>query len=158
MKKIGIYPGSFNPWHAGHRDILLKALEVFDVVHVVVLVNPEKGTRIDARPAIKSITEDTKDIVSLPFYVRDFDISLRDAVERIETEDQYIPETRNGKYSIIRGLRNGNDLQYEMNNQYWNEDVGIAIPFVYFITDRNLAHVSSSAIRSVQKLGLKHPY
>ena len=42
--------------------------------------------------------------------------------------------------AVIRGLRNGNDLQYEMNQQYWNEDLGLKIPIVYFICDRTLAH------------------
>jgi hypothetical protein len=45
-----------------------------------------------------------------------------------------------------------------MNNQYWNEDTGLYTPFVYFITDRKLAHVSSSAIRTIKKLGLINDY
>lgn len=52
---------------------------------------------------------------------------------------------------MICGLRNGYDLQYEMNQQYWNEDLGLEISVVYFITDRKLAHVSSSAIRGIRK-------
>jgi phosphopantetheine adenylyltransferase len=50
---------------------------------------------------------------------------------------------------VIRGLRNGSDLQYETNQQYWNEDLGISVPTVYFICDRNLGHISSSAIRQI---------
>lgn len=53
--------------------------------------------------------------------------------------------------AIIRGLRNGYDLQYEQNQQYWYEDLGINLPVVYFITDRKLAHISSSAIREIRK-------
>lgn len=52
--------------------------------------------------------------------------------------------------AIVRGLRNGYDLQYEQNQQYWYEDMGITIPIVYFITDRRLGHISSSYIRAVE--------
>ena len=37
-----IYPGSFNPWHKGHEDILTKALKVFDTVLIATGYNPEK--------------------------------------------------------------------------------------------------------------------
>lgn len=54
--------------------------------------------------------------------------------------------------AIIRGLRSGYDLEYETTQQYWYEDLGIEIPIVYFITDRNLRHISSSSLREIQKV------
>jgi len=51
--------------------------------------------------------------------------------------------------AVIRGLRNGNDLQYEQNMLYWNEDLGLEVPTVFFICDRKLGHISSSAIRGL---------
>lgn len=56
---------------------------------------------------------------------------------------------------IIRGLRNGYDLEYEINLQYWNEDLGVNVPFVYFVTDRKYGHISSSAIRELRSLSKK---
>ena len=53
---------------------------------------------------------------------------------------------------IIRGLRNGHDLQYETNLLYWNEDLGLSCPIVYFICDRSLSHISSSMVKEVNKL------
>lgn len=64
----------------------------------------------------------------------------------------FLKSPKTAKYdAIVRGLRNGYDLQYEQNQQYWYEDMGIKIPIVYFITDRTLGHISSSAIREVEK-------
>jgi pantetheine-phosphate adenylyltransferase len=40
MKKIGVYAGSFNPFHVGHADILHQALEVFDEVILAIGNNP----------------------------------------------------------------------------------------------------------------------
>ncbi len=57
-----------------------------------------------------------------------------------------------GASAVIRGIRNGQDLEYERTQQYWNEDLGIRVPTVCFITDRKLVHISSSAIRAVEKV------
>lgn len=141
---IGIYPGSFNPWHRGHEDILEKAVKVFDKVIIATGYNPDK-------PDVPhEISEEIETKLKKEFKGKvnfiSFPRSLMEIAEQVEAT------------AVIRGLRNGNDLQYEMNQQYWNEDVGMEIPFVYFIADRTLGHVSSSAIRAVDKLGLEHRY
>jgi pantetheine-phosphate adenylyltransferase len=41
-KKIGIYPGSFDPFHNGHIYVIERAMRLFDEVHILVAVNPEK--------------------------------------------------------------------------------------------------------------------
>ena len=107
MHRVAIYPGSFNPWHEGHEDVLNKAKKVFDQVHVIK-------------------------------YGVDFQGLLSDYLKGKDYT------------AIVRGLRNGYDLQYEQNNQYWYEDLGITIPIVYFITDRKLGHISSTTIRAVE--------
>lgn len=131
--KIAIYPGSFNPWHEGHEDILQKALEVFDMVVVLQGHNPKK-------PQVKDksfLLEATKSPnVEAGF----FNGLLVDAIHSIKPD------------AIIRGLRNGYDLEYEINLQYWNEDLGIKVPFVYFVTDRKYGHISSSAIRELREI------
>jgi pantetheine-phosphate adenylyltransferase len=142
QESIALYPGSFNPWHEGHEDIVNKALAVFDKIIIAQGQNPEKHvvcSRWKCDVFDKEIEEGRIEHVWMPPTL-------------LETVKEYNPK------AIIRGLRNGDDLQFEMNQQYWNEDVGVRVPFVYFITDRRLSHVSSSAIRMVEKLGLKHDY
>lgn len=137
--KIGIYPGSFNPWHEGHTDILGKALQVFDKVIVARGVNPEKSgsTSVeDLQHLNKNGTNHTGRVE-----IASFEGLLVDFVK----DQDYIA-------GVIRGLRNGHDLQYEMNQQYWNEDLGLEVPTVYFICDRKLSHISSSAIRALNKI------
>ena len=41
MKTV-VYPGSFNPYHEGHKDIVRKALQTFDKVIIAIGVNPDK--------------------------------------------------------------------------------------------------------------------
>lgn len=138
---IAIYPGSFNPWHSGHFDTLEKALKIFDKVIVAHGINSEK--------------QETTKYTSWD-YTRDqiCGSPLGDRVNFLEFSNLLVDEIKNYKEpisAVIRGLRNGYDLQYEMNQQYWNEDLGLEIPVVYFITDRKLAHISSSAIRTIEQ-------
>lgn len=140
--RIAIYPGSFNPWHHGHVDILNKALKCFDKVIVSIGYNPEKTIFVEIDKRVESLTS-----------------QLRNYKERVEVKsfkgflvkhiNDVSDESENKICAVIRGLRNGHDLQYEMNQQYWNEDLGLTIPVVYFICDRKLSHISSSAMRMI---------
>jgi len=136
--KIGLYPGSFNPWHEGHTDILGKALGVFDKVIVAIGYNPEKDMPFQIDKRAVQIQD------SIPYSHRFVEIRHFDGL-LVNCVDGF------GADAIIRGLRNGHDLQYEMNQQYWNEDLGLTIPVVYFICDRKLSHISSSVIRMLKK-------
>lgn len=138
--KIGFYPGSFNPWHDGHDDVLQKALKVFDKIVILQLTNPDKPVpddimkyrKPDARTEVLRRENQLLTIV-IGNYLLGMDLKDKN------------------QYAIIRGLRNGQDLEYEKVQQYWNEDLGVLMPFVYFIADRKLTHVSSSAIRTIEK-------
>ena len=137
-----IYPGSFNPWHAGHSDVLNKALAVFGQVQITVAINPDKpGEDVWAR------AENIRQLVD------------KDRVEVRVTHGflvDYIKDNPDIK-AIVRGLRDGKDLENERIQQYWNEDLAkegniYLPPTVYFLTHRDLVHISSSAIRTVDKL------
>lgn len=138
MAKIGFYPGSFNPWHAGHEDILIKALQVFDHVIIGVGHNPAKPDDHDI-PRDDLYAQFGSRISIYPY-----NTLMVDAVNTYNKNNEH-------KISaVIRGLRNGYDLQAEMVMQYWNEDLGLKIPQVTFITSRELAHISSTVIRQIK--------
>jgi pantetheine-phosphate adenylyltransferase len=141
--RIAIYPGSFNPWHKGHADILTKALKTFDKVYVVPMKNPEK--LYVANSQLHGLGNAIRCSI-VPSLVSRVNVAnvwhglLRDYLETVPLA-----------VAVIRGLRNAQDLAAEQTQQYWNEDLGIKIPFVYFISDRSLVHISSSAIRLVER-------
>lgn len=75
-------------------------------------------------------------------------------VDYVKRQIAALPATRPDKphdVFLIKDLRNGIDFEYEKSMLYWNEDLGLTIPTFYVISDRKLTHVSSSAIRGLEK-------
>lgn len=135
MKTV-LYPGSFNPFHEGHLDILKKTMKISDKI---ILAGHKK---ISFSPKAKVVTDKCYQYVDKVSIIT-FKGLLVDLIKKVKPN------------AIIRGLRNGSDLQYEMNFQYWNEDLGLNIPIIYFITDRSLSHISSSTIRKLECIKTK---
>lgn len=149
-QKVGLYCGSFNPWHVGHQDVLDKALTVFDKVVVLMCQNPEKATSEDIGKRYAELgPKIANDKVEVDLWVG----TIKGYLEN-RYNDPYPGEFA----GFVRGLRNGMDLEYEIAQQGLHEDTGMMLPFVCFLTDRKYGHVSSSAVRALDRLGLKHGY
>lgn len=123
--KIGVFPGSFNPFHKGHLSVLNQAEEVFDKVIIAFGLNPEK-TPSDIQ--IPSSIYNREMII--------YETSLYEAIKDI-------------KCTIIRGIRDNSDLLYEEKFQKFFKDFDTdnRYKFSYFLTDPKYSHVSSSAMR-----------
>ena len=144
--KVAIYPGSFNPFHRGHLDIVNKALDIFDKVIIAKGSNPEKVKK-DNRFWSTNDCIEIQDLIDGDYVeIEDFNGLLVDFVSGIQAEFDSFYEI-----AIIKGLRNGQDLEDEKAQLYWNEDLGLLVPFFYIISDRNNCHISSSAIRGLEK-------
>lgn len=127
--KVAIYPGSFNPWHVGHEDVLWQALKAFDKVIIAQGINPLKDKPVKIENYIAP--NDKIEIVQ-------FTGLLKDCIAQYKNVN-----------AIIKGLRNNQDFEYEKIQQYYNEDLGIKLPVFYVISDRRYTHISSSAIRMI---------
>lgn len=138
--KIAIYPGSFNPYHDGHADIVEKALDIFDKVIICVGRNPDKP-----------ITEVVKAVKSIREY---HEIDIKKGVIQVFPFKGFLKNVVEAKKAtaVIKGIRDTNDFLYEQKQQYWNEDIGMPCPTIYLIADRKLVHVSSSALRALDKI------
>lgn len=144
--KVAIYPGSFNPFHRGHLDIVNKALDIFDKVIIAKGTNPEKVKQDDRFWSTNECIE-IQDLIDGDYVeIEDFNGLLLDFVSELQAEADGMYEI-----AIIKGLRNGQDLEDEKAQLYWNEDLGMSVPFFYIISDRNNCHISSSAIRGLEK-------
>lgn len=140
MKKIGVYAGSFNPFHVGHADILRQALEVFDKVIVAPGKNPMKdGVENDDFPINNPVLGKAE--------VIPFTGLLSEFLDYVA-----FSEDGNGQVFLIRGLRNGEDLQYEQNQIQFIKGMFPSLRVVFFICDKKYEHISSSALRALKKI------
>ena len=135
--KVGIYAGSFNPFHKGHYNILCKAEKIFDKVIIARGVNPDKGPSEFDLGSIKTIQDRN---------IMEYSGLLTDVL--IEATPHYESVT------LIRGLRNSVDLQYEMNQYRYFQDLIPNIQMVSIFCDKEFEHISSSGIRTLSKFGL----
>lgn len=140
--KQAIYPGSFDPFHSGHRDIVDKAIQVFDHVCIARGINPDKlDLFVDTQSRVthfQKMLEPLRYVYGERVSFLVFDSLLVDIVRA------------KGFHAVVRGIRNGEDLEFEKKHLYYNEDLGMTVPTVHFITDRKYAHVSSSELRMLQ--------
>lgn len=132
---IGVYPGSFNPFHNGHYDILKKSEKIFDKVIIARGINPEKDTYIESEN------------ISPALYYRQTEHFKGLLTDYLSSKEQ------DAHITLIRGLRNGDDLAYEMNQISFMKDLKENLKVVFFHCDREFEHISSSAIRNLEKIG-----
>ena len=129
--------GTFDPFTLGHKFLVEKALENFDEVHVVVLVNPEKETQIPVSKRLKLIETSVRrmgGVVKVAFY------------EGLTID--YCKEN-DIKY-IIRGIRNEQDYEYEKEMATWNKEHGGVDTLLIPAED---AEISSTIVREKIKNG-----
>jgi len=135
--RIAVYPGSFNPFHKGHYNILQKAEQIFDKVIIARGINPGKDKASYDFPEILKYRQ----IASYEGLLTDFISSLGYDV------------------TIIRGLRNGSDLQYELNQyRYLQELSDKSINLIAIFCDMEFEHISSTGIRQLEKYGKAGDY
>lgn len=130
--KVGVYAGSFNPWHRGHQNILDKADKIFDKVIIARGYNPEKTNELVPLPDSILARENYK-----------YDGLLTDFIQSLPYDN----------ITVIRGLRNSVDLQYEMNVYRYMQDLMPSLQLVSIFCDKEFEHISSSGIRLLSVFG-----
>lgn len=142
--KVGLYAGSFNPFHIGHLDVLEQAKAFFDKIIVCRGVNPEK-IQTDAAYNNKRIEDVTIKGVPGIFQQTEFNaILLSRYVEILENSENY-------DVSIIRGFRDEKDIASEITQRKYSLESKKNLKYVFFASSPGLEHVSSSAIRTLTK-------
>jgi pantetheine-phosphate adenylyltransferase len=151
MSTIGLYAGSFDPMTRGHLDILSKAIQTFDTVHVAIGRNVNKSgfLSVDKRLEIMKLAVDEWENPILKLAAQTGKLKFGEyAGISIIAYAKLIGATH-----IVRGLRQAGDFNDEFAltgiAAYLNDN----IIFTHFIGKEKYLHVSSSTARELASLG-----
>ena len=136
MKRC-VFAGTFDPPTLGHKDIVLKCLELFDEVIVAILINPNKRPLFseEARLAmLRKVFAAYKNVRVLAYDGLTVDLLKRE----------------NAKF-YVRGIRNGTDYDYEAQLNYINMDMYKEMITVFLPTRQEFLHISSSLVKDALK-------
>ena len=138
-RRIGLFPGTFDPITNGHLDVIQRGQVLFDQLVVAVAHNPAKRALFDTSERVEMIAA-----------------ILREGPEGVAVE-AYEGLTvdfarRVGATAILRGLRNVTDLAYEFQLALTNRAVA-GIETVFIMTGERYGFTSSTLIKQIASAG-----
>ena len=138
MKKIAIFPGTFDPFTIGHESLVNRGLNLVDEVIIAIGINQYKKTFFSLENRIKMISDLFKNEPCVR--VASYDSLTVDFAQQVKAE------------YILRGIRSVNDFEYEKNIADVNRIIAGVETFVLF-TKPEHTHISSSIVRELLVYG-----
>jgi len=141
MKKIALYPGTFDPITNGHFDIIERALNLFDEVIVAVAISEDKKPMFTLQERINMVKESVKNLKNVTV------LGFNNLTVELASE--------HNATILIRGLRAVSDFEYELQLGYLNNSLDDTIETVYLMPKLQHAFISSSIVRNLLKFNSK---
>jgi pantetheine-phosphate adenylyltransferase len=134
VKKTAIYPGTFDPFHNGHLEIIRRAMGAFDHIVVALGMNPEKETLFSLEERLDMIRNSVNG-------------DQRISSDSFEGLLVRYAEKRKA-CAIIRGLRAVSDFEYEFQLALMNRKLSRKIETYFLMTAHRYLYVSSRIIKA----------
>lgn len=142
--RIAIYAGSFDPLTNGHLDVLKGALAIADTVHVAIGIQASKTPLFSLEERVRLIEESSS-------------AELGDAAARLPVtsfKGLVVDAARAlGASIIIRGLRDGTDLDYEMQMAGMNETMAPELQTVFLPASPSVRTITATLVRQIASMG-----
>ncbi len=143
-KRIGLYPGTFDPITLGHIDIIERAVKMVDELVVGVAINRDKGPLFSLEERVKMTTAE------LAIISKKSGVPIR--VTPFESLLMQFAEQSNANF-IIRGLRAVSDFEYEFQMVGMNQKLNDDIETVFLMADVRYQFIASRLVKEIARLG-----
>ncbi len=140
MRKIALFPGSFDPMTNGHLNLIERSAKLFDEVIIGVFINTSKQTLFTPEEKKYLIKEATKEMPNVRVIMQETQLTVESAKSL-------------GANFLIRGIRNVKDYEYEKDIAKMNQHLAPEIETVFLLAEEPYAHVSSSLLKEVLRFG-----
>jgi pantetheine-phosphate adenylyltransferase len=143
-ERIAIYAGSFDPLTHGHLDVLKASLAVADVIHAAIGIHPGKKPLFTFEERVELIEATAKAELGRNagrIKVVAFDGLVIEAARKV------------GASIMIRGLRDGTDLDYEMQMAGMNETMAPDLQTVFLPASPSVRTITATLVRQIASMG-----
>jgi len=139
--RIGLYPGTFDPFTLGHADIMRRGAKLVDRLIIGVTTNPSKNPMFTPEERMEMVASEVARLGLENVEIKGFDALLMDVAER---ENAAI---------IIRGLRAVADFEYEYQMAGMNQQLYAGIETVFLMADISLQPIASKLVKEIAFYG-----
>ena len=144
MTRTALYPGSFDPLTNGHLDMLRASFALCDRLVVAIGVHPAKSPMLEAAERVALINQVAGPLAKgarVELDVRTFDNLVVDLAADV------------GATILIRGLRDGTDLDYEMQMAGMNRSMAPNLQTVFLPASPAERHITATLVRQIAGMG-----
>lgn len=139
MEQVAIYPGTFDPIHNGHTDLIARASRMFDRVIVAVAISTGKRPRFSVDERMGLVERIAKPFPNVE-------------VDRFDGLLIHFAAKRSANV-VVRGLRAVSDFEFELQLASMNRKMAPELETVFLTPDEGFSYVSSTLVREISMLG-----
>jgi pantetheine-phosphate adenylyltransferase len=144
MTRTAFYAGSFDPVTNGHVDVIAGACRLCDRLVLAIGVHPGKSPVFSAEERASLLRE-----VALPIAS-----AAGVTIEVVTFDDLTVQAARKaGATLMIRGVRDGSDLDYEMQLSGMNEAMAADLQTVFLPASAPVRHITATLVRQIASMG-----